>query len=150
MDEAIGIFITEMAPYVIEEMESSSEPPQGAELIEQYDSETGGDLIRDFQRDETGYISPQRALDRINLSVNLCWPTFKKRLRNRRVMQSALQQILYANSFTLQEAQEMDDLEPLYVEQRLDDMTNILGRIGAEESQTRIEEMKISITTVPG
>ena len=135
LDEAIGIFLTEMVPYVIQEVETSASQSPGAPAIDQYDRSVGSNFMQDLQTDDSGYIDAQKALERINITVDFHWPVFKKRLRNRSVMRSALTQIQYANSFGVQEANEMNDLEPLYVEQRLEDMTNVLGRIRAEESK---------------
>ena len=130
LDEAIAVFLTEMVPYVKQEVEASASLSPGAPAIDRYDRSVESNFMQDLQADELGYIDNQKALERINVTVDIHWPVFKKRLRNRSVMRSALTQIQYANSFTTQEAHEVDDLEPLYVEQRLDDMTNVLGRIG--------------------
>ena len=146
LEESIRIFLTEMVPYVIESLETSEGQPLGDPAMEQYDRAVGSNTIQDPQGDDRGFVDFHRALDRISLTVDCCWPVFKKRLRNRRAMRSALTQVSYANVFTAQEAHEESDLEPLYVEQRLDDMTNVLGRIGAQESKGRIDEMKKAIT----
>ena len=148
LDEAIAVFLTEMVPYVKQEVEASASQSPGAPAIDRYDRSVGSNFMQDLQANELGYIDTQKALERINVTVDFHWPVFKKRLRNRSVMRSALTQIQYANSFTLEEAYEMNDLEPLYVEQRVDDMTNVLGRIGAQESKGTIQEMMKGITTV--
>ena len=148
LDEAIAVFLTEMVPYVKREVEASAIQSPGAPAIDRYDRSVGSNFMQDLQADDLGYIDPQKALERINITVDYHWPVFKKRLRNRSVMRSSLTQIQYANSFTLEEANEMKDLEPLYVEQRLDDMANVLGRIEAEGSRGIIQGMKKSITTV--
>ena len=158
MDEARRIFLAEMVPYVTREIETTVGQPIETAAIDVFGKEVGERFIQDIENYEANQMASQRALTQINVTVDFHWPIFKKRLRNRKVMRSALTQIEYASASSDpiepidQRGQHIDpsrikrpDLEPLYVEQRLDDIVNVLGRIGADDSRRRVEEMKKSI-----
>ena len=145
MNKALRIFLDEMVPYVIQEVETTAGQPIEVAAIEVFGENVGTQFIQDLGINNSGGLRRSFALTRISLTVDFFWPIFKKRLRNRKVTSGALKQIEYAS---VSSADGDQDLEPLYIEQRLDDISNVLGRIGANDARREIEDMKKSINYV--
>ena len=120
MDEAIGVFLAEIVPYMVSEIETAASQPIESAALEVFGREVGN----------------QSALNRISLTVEFFWPIFKQRMRNRKVSTGALRQIEYAG---VSAADRGVDLEPLYVEQRMADIIDILGRIQADSAREEVE-----------
>ena len=145
MNNALRIFLDEMVPCVIQEVETAAGQPIEKAAIEVFGENQGNKFIEELEDYDSNAMTRQFALTRINLTVEFFWPIFKKRLRNKKVMSGALKQIAYA---AVPGVAINPELEPLYVEQRLDDMSNVLGRIGADDAQREIERLKDSINHV--
>ena len=145
MSNALRIFLDEMVSCVIQEVESAAGQPIEKAAIEVFGENQGNKFIEELENYDANALAAQFALSRINLTVELFWPIFKKRLRNKKVASGALKQIAYA---AVPGVPIDPELEPLYVEQRLDDMSNVLGRIGADDAKREIESMKNSISHV--
>ena len=145
MNKALRIFLDEMVPYVIQEVETVAGQPVETAAIQVFGEKQGSQFLEEIEDYDSNALAAQFALTRINLTVDLFWPIFKKRLRNKKVMSSALKQISYAGVPGVAIDPEH---EPLYVEQRLDDISTVLGRIGADGAQREIEGMKNSISNV--
>ena len=145
MNKALRIFLDEMVPYVIQEVETAAGQPIETAAIEVFGEKQGSKFIEELENYDSNALAEQFALTRINLTVELFWPIFKQRLRNKKVMSGALKQIAYA---AVPGVAIEPEHEPIYVEQRLEDMSNVLGRIGADDARRNIEDMKISINHV--
>ena len=145
MNNALRIFLDEMVPCDIQEVETAAGQPIEMAAIKVFGENQGNKFIEELGNYDSNALAAQFALTRINLSVELFWPIFKKRLRNKKVMSGALKQIAYA---AVPGVAIDPELEPLYVEQRLEDMSNVLGRIGADDAQREIESMKNFINQV--
>ena len=143
MNKALRIFLDEMVPCVIHEVETAAGQPVETAAIEVFGENQGRKFIEELGNYDSNALAAQFALTRINLSVELFWPVFKKRLRNKKVMSGALKQIAYA---AVPGVAIEPELEPVYVEQRLEDMSTVLGRIGAADAQREIEDMKNAIS----
>lgn len=83
-------------PCVIQEVETAAGKPIETAAIEVFGENQGNKFIEELENYDSNGMTRQFALTRINLSVELFWPIFKKRLRNKRVMSGALKQIAYA------------------------------------------------------
>lgn len=142
MDEAIGVFLKVMVPYVVSEIERAAEQPIESAAIEVFGGEVGRQFLTDLGIGQSRLVRRQPALSRISLTVEFFWPIFKKRLRNRKVTSGALRQIEYS---AVTSADRGVDLEELYVEQRMDDIIDILGKIEAIEAREEVERLKTSI-----
>ena len=145
LNKALRIFLDEMVPCVIQEVETATGQPIETAALEVFGENQGSKFIEELEGYASNRVAAQFALTRINLSVELFWPIFKKRLRNKKVMSGALKQIAYA---AVPGVAIEPELELLYVEQRLDDMSTVLGRIGADNAQREIEGMKNFISHV--
>ena len=145
VNNELKIFLDEMVPCVIQEVENAAGQPIETAVIEAFGENQGNRFIEELENYDSNALTAQFALSRINLTVDLFWPIFKKRLRNKEVMSGAIKQIACA---AVPGVPIDPELEPLYVEQRLEDMSNVLGRIGADIAQREIERMKISINQV--
>lgn len=144
LDDAIGIFLHEMVPCVIQDVEAAGgNQPMERAAIAVFGPKPGEGFVQDMKNYDVNKTATTKALIRIAVAVEFMWPVFKKRLGNRKIASSALKQIEYASIDTVSERDR--DPEPLYVEQRLDDMSTVLGRIGAHEARAKIEDMKKSI-----
>ena len=142
LNKGLRIFLDEIAPCVIQEVETAVGQPIETAAIEVFGANQGRKFIEELENYNSNDLAAQLALTRINVSVDFFWPVFKKRFRNRKVTSSALKQIAYA---AVPGVEIEPELEPLYVEQRLEDMLSILGRIGAADALMRIESLKDSI-----
>lgn len=145
LNRALSIFLDEMVPCVIQEVEIAAGKPIETAALEVFGENQGNKFIEELANYDSNAMASQFALTRINLTVDLFWPIFKKRLRNKKVMSGALRQIAYA---AVPGVAIEPELESLYVEQRLDDMSTVLRRIGAADAQRVIESMKESINDV--
>ena len=145
MNNALRIFLDEMVSCVIQEVETAAGQPIETAAIEVFGENQGNKFIEELGNYDSNALAAQFALTRINLTVDFFWPIFKKRFGNKKVVGGALKQIAYA---AIPGVPIDPELEPLYVEQRLEDMSNILGRIGADDAKREIESMKSSIRHV--
>ena len=75
-------------------------------------------------------------------TVEFCWPIFKNHLRNKKVAVSALRQIEFSG---VSAADEDSGLEQLFVEQRFEEIADILKRIDADKALGKIEALKSEI-----
>ena len=142
MDEGLTIFLGEMAPYLIRQVETLAGQPIETAAVEVFGKEVGNRFVEDLTYYDSGVPGLGRALTRISLTVEFCWPMFKKQLRNKKVAVSALKQIEFSSAFA---ADRGSGLEHLYVKQRLEEMADLLARIYADEALGRIEELKSQI-----
>ena len=142
MDEGLTIFLSAMAPYLFREIETTAGQPVETAAAEIFGQEVGDRFVEDLSSYESGASGRGRALTRIGLTVEFCWPIFKKQLRNRKTVVSALKQIEFSG---VSAADRGSDLEHLYVEQRFEEMADILGRIDADEARRAIEDLKSDI-----
>ena len=142
MNRALDLFLDEMVPYVTGKVEELSGKPIEDAAVEVFGENVGNQFLQDLADYGVNSVMTHQALSRIGLTVEFFWPMFKNTLRNRAVATGALKQIQYAAATGADHGQ---DLDRLYVEQRFDDMSNILGRIGAEGAQNEIEGMKALI-----
>ncbi len=142
INRALDLFLQEMVPYMTGEVEAVAGKPITAAAVDLFGESVGRQFLQDLGEYGSNSVTRHRALSRISLTVEFFWPIFKKRLRNRKVISGGLKQIEYAAVSSTDRGQ---DLDPLYVEQRLGDMSTVLGRIGADEAQRKIERMKNSI-----
>ena len=139
MDEAIGVFLAEIVPYMVSEIETAASQPIQSAALEVLGREVGNQFLTDLGIGQSGALRRQPALSRISLTVEFFWPIFKQRLRNRKVSTGALRQIEYAG---VSAADRGVDLEPLYVEQRMDDIIDILGKIQADSAREEVERLQ--------
>ena len=142
MDEGLAIFLNAMGPFVLQQMEAITGQPAEMASVEVLGEKIGNELVEDLASREAGVVGRGRALTRISLTVEFCWPVFKKQLRNKKVAVSALKQIEFSAVSSSDGGQ---DLECLYVEQRFEEMEDILRRIDAVEALGRIKELKSEI-----
>ena len=142
MDEAIGVFLAEIIPYVVSEIETAADQPIESAAFEVFGGEVGSQFLTDLGIGQSERVPRHLALTRISLTVEFFWPIFKKRLRNRKVTSGALKQIEYS---AVTSADRGVDLEELYVEQRMDDIIDILGKIETNEAREEVERLKTSI-----
>ena len=142
MDEGLTIFLGAMAPYVIREIETLADKPIEVAANEIFGQEVGTRFVEDLSNYESGVSGRGRALTRITLTVEFCWPIFKRRLRNKKVAVGALRQIEFSG---VSAADENSGLEQLFVEQRFEEMEDILNRIDADEALGTIEALKDEI-----
>ena len=136
MDEAIGVFLAKIVPYMVSEIETAASQPIESAALEVFGREVGNQFLTDLGIGQSGALRRQPALNRISLTVEFFWPIFKQRMRNRKVSTGALRQIEYAG---VSAADRGVDLEPLYVEQRMADIIDILGRIQADSAREEVE-----------
>ena len=142
MDEGLMIFLGAMTPYLVQEIETLTDKPIEVAANELFGQEVGTRFLEDLSNYESGASGRGRALTRITLTVEFCWPIFKKRLRNKKMAVSALKQIEFSG---VSAADEESGLERLFVEQRFEEMVDILSRIDATEELVRIEDLKSEI-----
>ena len=142
MDEGLTIFLGAMAPYLIREIETLADKPIEVAANEIFGQEVGTRFVEDLSNYDSGEAGRGRALTRITLTVEFCWPVFKRRLRNKKVAVGALRQIEFSG---VSAADENSGLEQLFVEQRFEEMEEILNRIDADEALGKIEALKDEI-----
>ena len=142
MNKAIGIFLEEIMPYIVSEIEMVVGKPIESAAIDVLGDKVGSRFLEDLGIGQSERVPRHLALTRISLTVEFFWPIYKKRLRNRKVTSGALRQIEYS---AVTSADRGVDLEELYVEQRMDDIIDILGKIEAIEAREEVERLKTSI-----
>ena len=142
MDEGLTIFLGAMAPYLIREIEMLADKPVDVAASEMFGQEVGARFVEDLSNYKSGVSGRGRALTRITLTVEFCWLIFKKRLRNKKVAVGALRQIEFSG---VSAADENSGLEQLFVEQRFEEIADILSRIDADEALGKIEALKNEI-----
>ena len=142
MDEGLTIFLGAMAPYVIREIETLADKPIDVAANEIFGHEVGTRFVEDLSNYESGGSGRGRALTRITLTVEFCWPIFKNHLRNKKMAVSALRQIEFSG---VSAADEDSGLEKLFVEQRFEEIADILSRIDADEALGEFEALKNEI-----
>ena len=124
------------------EIETTAGKPIESAALDVFGDKVGSRFLKDLGIGQSERVPRQLALTRISLTVEFFWPIFKERLRNRKVTSGALKQIEYS---AVTSADRGVDLEELYVEQRMDDIIDILGKIEANEARERVERLKTSI-----
>ena len=142
MDEGLTIFLGAITPYLIREIEMLADKPIEVAANEIFGQEVSTRFVEDLSNYDSGETGRGRALTRITLTVEFCWPIFKKRLRNKKVAVGALRQIEFSG---VSAADEISGLEQLFVEQRFEEIANILSRIDADEALGKIEALKNEI-----
>ena len=129
MNRALGLFLDEMVPYVTGKVEELSGKPIEDAAVEVFGENVGNQFLQDLADYRINSAARHQALSRSSLTLEFFWPMFKKTLRNRSVTSGALKQIQYTAATGTDQGQGLDRL---YTELRLDDISNILGRIGAD------------------
>ena len=90
MDEGLTIFLGAMTTYLVREIETLADKPIEVAANEIFGQEVGTRFLEDLSNYESGASERSPALTRITLTVEFCWPVFKKRLRNKKMTVSAL------------------------------------------------------------
>ena len=96
MDEGLTIFLGAMTTYLIREIETLTDKPIEVAANELFGQEVGSRFVEDLSNYDSGEAGRCRALTRITLTVEFCWPIFKERLRNKKVAVSSLRQIEFS------------------------------------------------------